>query len=148
MKRLEKEPASWTTITLVPGGYQFVVEVVIAPGMRRSVLSAEFQGRREEIARITQKDNVWYVNDRGKTGKYRPYEAPLDVPTSYMYLVRSDPLFSIDDSPTGFGTHEGTKEGIATFRSPLPEPMPQAARENDRRVRSVHKTKPQAGDHA
>jgi Tol biopolymer transport system component len=123
MKRLETESASWTTTTLVPGGYQFVVEVMVAPGIRRSVLSVEVQGRREEIARITQKDNVWYVNDRGKTGKYRPFEAPLDVPTAYMYLVRSDPLFSIDDSPTGFGTHEGTKDGIATFRSPLPEPM-------------------------
>jgi hypothetical protein len=123
MKRFEKEPASWTTTTLVPAGYQFVVDVIIAPGMRRSVLSVEVQGRREEIVRITQKGSVWYVNERGKTGKYRPFEAPLDVPTAYMYLVRSDPLFSIDETPNAFGTYEGTKDGIATFRSPLAEPI-------------------------
>jgi Tol biopolymer transport system component len=91
--------------------------------MRRSVLSAEFQGRRQEIARITQKDGVWYVNEGRKAGKYRPFEAPIDVPTAYMYLLRSDPQFIAVADQTGLGSYEGTRKGIATYRTPLAEPL-------------------------
>ena len=80
IKRFEKESASWTTTTVVRPGIGFVVEVVANLTTRRAVLSVEFQGQREELARITQKDGVWYAKQGNKTGKYRPFEAPLDAP--------------------------------------------------------------------
>ncbi len=119
LKRFETEAASWTTTNLAPGGVKFVVDVVATPTMRRSVLSVEVQGGRQELARITQKGGVWYVVEGRKAGKYRPYEAPLDAPTAYMYLTRSDPQFITEALPAGFGVYEGTTKGIATYRGPL-----------------------------
>ncbi len=123
IKRFEKDSASWTTTTTTPTGIQFVVDVVATPTMRRSILCVEVKGRREEVARVTQKDGVWYVVQGRKAGKYRPFEAPLDAPTAYMYLTRSDPQFIARAEAAGFGTFEGIKDGIATYRSPLDEPL-------------------------
>ena len=63
IKRLQDEAASWTAIHRDPTGIQFVVEVVAAPNMRRWVLSVDLQGRRQELARITQKEGHWYVKE-------------------------------------------------------------------------------------
>ena len=110
IKRFEKESASWTTTTVVRPGIGFVVEVVANLTTRRAVLSVEFQGQREELARITQKDGVWYAKQGNKTGKYRPFEAPLDAPknsapdhrthvTGFRWLKQIDPKeFATDGS--------------------------------------------------
>jgi hypothetical protein len=122
-RRFEKEASSWTTTTLSPAGFAFVVEVLTTPEVRRTVLSIEIQGRREEVARVIQKDGVWYVKEGRKAGKYRPFEAPLDIPTAYLYLTRSEPQFVTMADTAGFGTYEGTKNGIAIYRNPLPEQL-------------------------
>jgi hypothetical protein len=120
-KRFQKESASWATTTPLPGGVKVVVEVVASPLSRRWVMSFELEGRREEFARITQKEGVWYVTEGGKAGKYRSFEAPLDIPTAYVFLVRSEPRFITEAGQLGLGTYAGTKNGIATYRSPLPD---------------------------
>jgi hypothetical protein len=135
LKRFDKEAASWTTTNLAPGGVKFVVDVIATPTMRRSVLSVEVQNRRQELARITQKGGIWYVNEGGKAGKYRPFEAPLDAPTAYIYLTRSAPQFITQALAAGFGVYEGTTKGIATYRSPLADHLKKAACEQHRRVR-------------
>ena len=89
--------------------------------MRRWVLSVDLQGRRQEFARITQKEGHWYVKEGRKAGKYRWFEAPLDVPTAYVYLMRSEPRFIADPADTRFGTFDGERNGIATYRSPVPD---------------------------
>jgi hypothetical protein len=121
IKRFENESASWTVINHAPNGSLYVVEVAAAPKLRRWVLSVEIKGRREEFARITQKDGVWYLKEGRKARKYRRFEAPLDAPTGYIYLMRSEPQFIARAIPLGFGTYEGTRNGVATYRSPLPE---------------------------
>jgi hypothetical protein len=123
IKRFQNESASWTSTTVIPNGLEFIVEVISTPAARRLVLSAAIQGRRHELARIIQKDGVWYTVQGPAAAKYRPFEAPLDVPTAYLYLTRSDPQFVTETEPDGFGTCVGTKDGIATFRNPLPEPQ-------------------------
>jgi hypothetical protein len=121
IKRFEKESASWTTTNLTPGGVEFKVEVLAAQTMRRMVLSAEAQGRRQEIARIIQKDGAWYVIEGPKAGKYRPFEAPFNLPAAYMYLTRSDPQFVTDAGSAAFGKYEATRNGRAIYRIPLPD---------------------------
>ena len=37
-----------------------------------------------------------------------------------MYLLRSEPQYIAVTSPAGLGTYEGNRNGIATFRAPLP----------------------------
>jgi hypothetical protein len=121
IKRFQKESATWTTTTVTPGGVHFVVDVVATQLMRRLVLSIDVRGRREEIARVTQRDGVWYVQEGKKAGKYRPFEAPFDLPSAYMFLTRSEPQFVAATGPESFGTYDGTTNGIATYRRPLPE---------------------------
>ncbi len=121
MKRFQKESASWKSTTSLPGGVDVVVESVSAPNALRCVLSFEMRGRRDEFARITQKDGVWYVVEGRKAGKYRPFEAPFDVPTAYVFLVRSRPQFILAPEQAEFGTYQATRNGLATYRTPLPD---------------------------
>jgi hypothetical protein len=122
IRRFQTESASWTVQNETPSGIRFVAEVETTPQARRIVLSGEREGRRVELARVVQRDGAWYVTQPGKVGKYRPYEAALDTPTAYIYLSRSDLFFVTEDNIPGLGAYVGTEAGIATYRSPLPEP--------------------------
>ncbi len=123
LERLGKQPATWTATIHVPGGARFHVEVLASPAMRRTVLSVEAQGRRGEVLRIIERDGSWYATEGRRAGRYRPYEAPFDLPTAYYFLGRSDPQFVAEGAD--LGTFEGTKGGMATYRVPLAEPLRQ-----------------------
>jgi hypothetical protein len=122
IRRFQSESASWTVQNETPSGIRFITEVETTPQARRIVLSGEREGQRMELARVIQRDAAWYVTQPGKAGKYRPYEAALDTPTAYIYLTRSDLFFVTEDNLPGLGAYAGTEAGIATYRSPLPEP--------------------------
>jgi hypothetical protein len=122
IRRFQAESASWTVQNDTPSGIRFITEVETTPQARRIVLSGEREGRRVELTRVIQRDGAWYVTQPGKAGKYRPYEAALDTPTAYLYLSRSDLFFVTADNIAGLGVYVGTESGIATYRSPLPEP--------------------------
>ncbi len=104
-----------------PAGPRFLVEVETTPRMRRIVLAVEVRGRRRELARVLQRDSVWYATEAGKAGKYRPFEAPFDFPDAYVYLTRSEPLCVNEAAIAALGTYAGTEAGVATYRAPLPE---------------------------
>ena len=122
MQRFRTQSASWTVTTESPAGARFIAEVETTPQMRQIVLSVEAQGRRAEFARVIQRDGIWYVTQPGTAGKYCPYEAPIDFLTGYFYLSRADLLFVVRDNAAGLGAYTGTKAGVATYRSPVPEP--------------------------
>jgi hypothetical protein len=122
LRRLRTESASWTVQTVqneTPGGIRFIAEVESTAQARRIVLSGEREGQRAELARVIRRDGAWYVTQPEKAGKYRPYEAPLDAPTAYIYLARSDLFVVSEDHVAGVGTYEGTEAGIATYRRQL-----------------------------
>jgi hypothetical protein len=123
LKRLESQAASWTATTRLAGGTRVVVDVVATPAMRRSVLSLEAQGRRAEVFRLITRDGAWYATEGPKAGKYRPYEAPSDLPTTYFYLARSEPRCIAQAEGADLGAYEGTEGGVATYRTSLAEPM-------------------------
>ena len=122
MQRFQTESASWTVTTQSPAGPRFVTEVETTPEMRRIVLSIEVRGRRTEYARVIQRDGIWYVTQPGKAGKYRPYEAPIDFLTGYFDLTRADLFVVVAENTAGLRDYTGTKAGVATYRTPLPEP--------------------------
>ncbi len=120
-ERLQKECASWTSSTTGPNGSVFIVDVLACPDMRRSIFSVQAQGQRVEIFRLIARGGVWYMTEGKRAGKYRPYEAPSDWPTAYLYLSRSEPRFVAQDEPGILGTYEGKLQGVATYRSPIPD---------------------------
>ncbi len=125
LERFQKQSSSWTAEIQGPGDGRTIVEVVAAPGMRlkRSILTIEGRGRRAEVLRIVARGDAWYVTEGQRTGKYRPYEAPFNIPTAYFYLLRSEPQVIAENNPAAFRGYEGKKDGIATFRSPLPQAL-------------------------
>lgn len=128
LERFARDSYAWTATTPIRNGVAFVVEVTATPDMRRSVLSVEAQGRRQEFARLIHRDGAWYVVQGAQAGKYRPYEVPFEIPTAYLHLNRSEPRFVTEPDPKAFGTFDGTKNGIATYRTPVPEPLGQQLR--------------------
>ena len=128
MQRLQTESASWTVTSESPSGARFIAEVETTPEMRRIVLKIEVQGRHTEFARVIQRDGAWYVTQPGKAGKYRPYEAPIDFLTGYFYLTRADLFVVVAKNTAGLRDYTGTKAGVATYRTPLPEPTRASSR--------------------
>jgi hypothetical protein len=123
LERLKKQAATWTTTTQLPGGARVLVEVLASPAMRRTVLSIEAQGRRSEVLRIIDRDGSWYATEGRKAGRYRPYEAPFDLPSAYFLFGRSGPQFVAEGADVG--TFEKLNGGVATYRTPLAEPLRQ-----------------------
>ena len=123
LARLEKQAATWTTTTQLTAGARVLVEVLVSPTMRRTVLSIEAQGRRGEVLRIIERDGSWYATEGRKAGRYRPYEAPFELPTAYFFFGRSEPQFVAEG--TDLGTFEKVSGGMATYRTPLAEPLRQ-----------------------
>ena len=120
-KRLESTAASWTVTHQAPTGAQFVVEVLRSKDRRRMVLSGSGGGQAVELARILERDGAWYVTEGEGAGKYRPYEAPLALPTAYLYLTKSDALLVSDAAALEGWKREGVSGAVATYRSPLPD---------------------------
>jgi hypothetical protein len=123
LRRMETQSASWTATTRMARRFRGVVEVVTTPTIRRCVFSVENQGRRTELLRLIERDGYWYATSDGKSGRYRPYEAPCDLPSAYFFLARSEPHFVARPEGVGNGTFEGVSNGIVTYRSPLPESL-------------------------
>jgi len=92
LERAQKEPSSWTATTSTSSGLRWIVDSLKTPTMRRTLLHVEIQGRRQEYARIIERDNVWYVTeDNARGGKYRPFEYPFIFLRSNQFLIRADP---------------------------------------------------------
>jgi hypothetical protein len=143
IKRLEKEAASWTATTHLPGNTQVIVEVIGTPSERRTVLRIEAPGGAAELLRIIVRDGVWYATEGQRRGKYRPYEAPFNIPTAYFFLPRSDPQCLVATKGGDLGAYEGTTAGIATFRTPLDEPVRRQLQSIVNQFREIKKRNPE-----
>jgi Tol biopolymer transport system component len=123
LDRLEKQPATWTAITQLAGNTRVIVDVVTTPSERRTRMRIEAQGERSDVLGIIMRDGLWYASEGARAGKYRPYEAPFDLPTAYLFLTRSDPHCIVQTKGMNLGAYEGTRDGILIYRTPLPEPL-------------------------
>lgn len=129
VQRLARETVSWRATHRLRGGVSIQVEVLSSPGKRRWIATAVAAGKSEEAFRLTERDGLWYVVEHDHAGKYRPYEVPFQFPNAYAWILRSDlRCVTTPEQATALGTHEGTSDGIATYRTPLgPEESRQIA---------------------
>jgi len=119
--RLAAGAASWTAVHENPNGSLLAVAGLKAGPRIRRVLTLEVAGERVDLARIVERDGAWYVAQGDRRGKYRPYEAPLDLSTAYFYLARSHPSFLVDPDVLEKAELKAVRNGIATYRIALPE---------------------------
>ena len=88
LERALAESVSWTATHDIPSGAQFVVQTLRVGEKSRIVMTVKVGAQQQELARIIQRDGLWYVTAGPQSGKYRQWEAPLAVPTAYLYLAQ------------------------------------------------------------
>lgn len=122
LARLEKETATWTTTFELPKpGIAFQIVTYQSPNARAFEFAVEQNGVVHDVARIIERENAWYVFQQDSIEKYRPYEAPLAVPSLYEFMGRSELKCIIEDTLSPVGQLESLSGKIATYRVPLPE---------------------------
>jgi len=110
LRRLGTAVASWTTVIERSGGGKIAVAVLSAPGRRRMVVTIAARGQRFEVIRLIIRDGAWYATEKeGIRGKYRPYEAPFNIPAAYAFITWAEPHFVIGTDDAGLGKYEGTR---------------------------------------
>jgi hypothetical protein len=120
--RFKTDAASWTTaIELQDGAALARVDQVSSPNSRSTTISVIAQGQREELARIIERDGLWYVTELDTRYKCRPFEAPLALPSTYHLMGIGDlRIFENIPDPSQLGLYQSVAGGSAFFRTPLP----------------------------
>ncbi len=109
--------AAWTAVYNLPGGAEFQLKCASAPGKRAMTAIYKERFRPEEMLRIVDRDNRWFVTEAGVKTVYKPYAAPVLLPVLYTLFSEAD--LRIADDPKQLGTLVKQESGIAFFRSPL-----------------------------
>jgi hypothetical protein len=119
LDRLQHDAVTWkATFESQDPSTVFQVTTIQSPKGRNILIEAVRAPQSFELARIIERDNVWYVKEEGKSGKYLPYEAPLVLPLFYTYLARSDLHLILDETP--LGEFESLRGTTARYRVPVP----------------------------
>jgi hypothetical protein len=120
--RIERETVSWESIIELPTpGATVRTSTTQSKNGRDFTASIVQQGESHEFVRILERDGRWYVFQDGTIVKYRPYEAPLSLPTGYLFLAKSELRFIIDETLVSQAKFESQKSNVVTYRVPLPE---------------------------
>jgi hypothetical protein len=119
VKRLESGSATWeVAFSHVQG--TGVAAVLRSPAKRKVTATIE-KPVRGEMFRIIERDGVWYVSEHGwPLGRFRPYEAPLQVSPAYALLIGSEVDFLTDPAALAGAECTDVARGVATYRVPLP----------------------------
>jgi|SRR5580704_11407479 hypothetical protein len=141
--RLQRQAASWTAITHLRNDARVVVKILSTPAMRRTVISAQFKERKLGELRIIARDRLWYVTEHGRSKKYRPFEAPFLLNAAYFFLLRGEPRFVSEGSQNHLGKYDGTKDGVASFLTPLPGSTRKQLEYSIRGLEDLAKQKPE-----
>jgi hypothetical protein len=141
-ERLEREPASWTTVFELQRGAEAHVATTLAPNMRRVSFSLHGAGQSGEIASIVERDGFWYVVEDGQFSKYRPYEAPLRLPALNLFLAKSIP--AVVDRAEPVGTFLKLEGGTAVYQTPLAEPIKRTVQASLDAFRALERQSPAA----
>ncbi|HET6328756.1 MAG TPA: hypothetical protein VFG04_28995 [Planctomycetaceae bacterium] len=110
--------------------------------MRRTVLTAQVKKQKLPELQIIARDNCWYVAELGIRTKWRPYETPFLMHAAYFFLLRGEPRFLTDGPQNRLGDYEGTKDGVATFLTPVSGSMRKQLEFSVRGLEDVIRQKP------
>jgi len=122
-KRLQTQAARWFARHAFGEGRTLEVGILDTPDGRRRI---EFtvigrDGNKGLLARIVERDGLWYVTEGDTSAVYRPYQAPLQLPALYVYLARSDLQLFHANGYEALGTLAKVDGNVASFRAELPE---------------------------
>src|SRR5438093_5305859 len=120
LDRLENASASWSAIHRLQNGAKMSVEV-LHQGERRRWTFSELTARgKKTFCRLMQRDGVWFVSELERRAKYRPYEATLNIPLGYLFLVLAEPAFLIDTEGLSDAKFDHLDGDLAVYHFPLP----------------------------
>ena len=124
LRKLQTAPAAWTKrIRLANGQSDIVASIVQAPGVRRVTLTVTLpDGRSSQLARLIERDGLWYVRTETGVGKYKPYAVPFIFPGIMLFLELADVQVVTTETtpPADFGRFAGVEGNTATYFSPAP----------------------------
>ncbi len=120
--RLVTNALAWRTEIEIEGTDAVaVVDVVHAPDRRRMVISYALGDQTEFLVEIIERDDRWYVRDRGQLAMCRPYEAVMTAAEAYHFLARSElQLAGAAEQLARSARLVSDKDGVVEFRSDLP----------------------------
>jgi hypothetical protein len=120
--KFSSSAASWTMRFELESGAVVEVATLWGRGVRRLVLSARGPQGASELCRIIERGDFWYRLEGNAAGKYRPYEAPMRLPTAHLFLTRADVRMASREFIQSL-TFESIADGIATYRMPMPRAL-------------------------
>jgi hypothetical protein len=117
--RLQHEALGWTTdFELGPAGTNIRVKQVQSGDNRAIDFTVIHDGKSDPLCHIIVRDGAWYVAQKTGTAKYRPYEAPMVFPNSYLLLAKSEDIFAKAEMLSA-ARFEKLDANVLKFRTPL-----------------------------
>jgi hypothetical protein len=119
-ERLKTSAAAWTALLDVDDR-KVIVDVIQAPGRKRTIITMIGNDNQPiEIARVIEKDDTWYVREKGRPAtKYRALECPFMIASVPMFMNRAAVNVVTGEDQQSLGTFERLADGLATYRRPL-----------------------------
>src|SRR5688572_22440559 len=142
MERMKTVPCAYEAIITLKGGAEMRVSVVSGAPGRRMQFTILSRGQTIEVARLIERDDLWYLSEDGKNRKYRALEAPFTLSSMPVLRERADVL--VVSNPELVGKFEGLDSaGVASYRSPAPAALAQQASSMLREYETMLKDKRQ-----
>lgn len=110
--RLKVGGARFRIVFTLPNGVEGTVDVVRFQGAMKWEFSIRAEGKRHVMAAFIERDGNWYLTEPGiKPARYRPFEAPFQLPIVYALLLKSEIAFvgDIDTSQLTVVSLDDTK---------------------------------------
>ena len=117
--RMQAGTYAWTVRFGLAHGSDFEVQGVRAAGLGRFQFALEGRGQRFELARVVERDGLWFVHEPDAQGVYRPQEAPFRLPSTYVYWQAAEPRVLTPALAATVGALVGVREHEAVFEAPL-----------------------------
>ncbi len=145
--KLSTTAAAWTT-AIDSGDAVLQADVVQTPTARRMTFSVVANGKTAPLGSIIERDGFWFVDEDGKTAKYRPFEAPLTLPNLYLLRELAELHFVDAAEAKSLGQLASSEHGVATFRTPLSADVQDQVRNVLVNINSLAEQNPQLLDNA
>jgi hypothetical protein len=138
-KRLQTTCVSYEVRITSASWSDGIVHVLQAPdGRRRLIFRKSTLGFQTELARIVQRDNVWYATEGQRHVKYRPYEVSFDYAPAFLFYELANLRSFSDPSFAAAARPQSAAANLVSFTLPATDPQPLQHLEDSIRERLKH----------
>ena len=114
-KLLKTGSFSWTAVHGNVKEKHFEVEVYKTPDFTRLDMYFVFENEKQHMSTTYMGEKFWYLSEDGFKGKFRPYEVPYSMPTSYYYLMKSKVQVVNRNNISFLGELKSKENGVYKF---------------------------------